>query len=174
MIRRRMNRSGTQRDTGVAAVEFALVFSLLLTVAVMIWPLGEALYQKMQMDRAMSDVIRYTTADPNSPEPVDDNGAASSLDAGTSVRPDCTAITNEFFRAYYGAGGGSRDGFSPVAVTANGASACPSGPYTSNQTVTITVTKSVNLGPLGDLLSFAGITPTNKITVSAAASGREE
>jgi hypothetical protein len=44
----------------------------------------------------------------------------------------------------------------------------------SGQTVTVTVSKTVSLGPLGDLLSLAGITHSSSVTVSAAASGREE
>lgn len=160
MIRRRMNR--TEHDSGVAAVEFALIFGLLLSVVALIWPLGEALLQKMQLDRAMSDVIRYATATPNSPE-YDPNGVINN--PSNSRRPTCTQVINEFYRA---AGAKASDPGYTITVPT-----CPSA-MQSGQTVTITVSKTVGLGPLGDLLSIAGITHSSSVTVSAAASGREE
>lgn len=161
MIRRRMNRA-ERNDAGVAAVEFALVFGLLLSLAAAIWPLGEALLQKMQLDRAMSDVIRYATATPNSPE-YDPNGA---IDNPTDTRrPNCTQVADEFYRAV--GVSNTTPGYTVTIPT------CPSN-LDSGQTVAITVSKTVSLGPLGDLLSIAGITHSSSVTVSAAASGREE
>jgi Flp pilus assembly protein TadG len=157
--RRDMSR---RRDQGVAAVEFALVFGLLLSIAAVIWPLGEVLLQKMQLDRAMSDVIRYATAAPDSPE-YDPNGVVDN--PTNSRRPSCTQVTNEFYRAV--GTSNSAPGYSISIPT------CPIN-ADSGQTVTVTVSKTVNLGPLGDLLSIAGITHSSSVTVSAAASGREE
>lgn len=149
-------------DDGVAAVEFALVFTLLLTVVAIVWPLGEMLLQKMALDRAMSDVIRYATATPNSPDYNPDDPTYSA----TGRRPTCAQVTNEFFRAA-GVDSGSRGSYTVTVPT------CPSDTH-SGQTVTVTVSKTVSLGPLGDLLSIAGITHSSSVTVSAAASGREE
>ena len=146
-------------DSGVAAVEFALVFSMLLVVVALIWPLGQMLLEKMALDRSMSDVIRYATATPNSPE-YDPDGTA------TTRRPTCTQVTNEFFRVA-GVNSSSRGPYTVTIPT------CPSAAL-SGQTVTVTVRKTVSLGPLGDLLSIAGITHSSSVTVSAAASGREE
>jgi Flp pilus assembly protein TadG len=152
-------RRTADEDAGVAAVEFAILFSLLLTVIALIWPLGEMLLQKMALDRAMSDVIRYATAAPNSPS-YDPDGTA------TTRRPTCTQVTNEFFRAA-GVGSGSRTGYTVTVPK------CPTDAQ-PGQTVAISVTKTVSLGPLGDLLSIAGITHSSTVTVSAGASGREE
>lgn len=146
-------------DAGVAAVEFALVFSLLLSLIALLFPIGEMLLQKMALDRAMSDVIRYATATPNSPE-YDPDGTA------TTRRPTCTQVSNEFFRA----AGVSSDSRGSYTVTVP---SCPTD-LVSGQTVTVTVSKTVSLGPLGDLLSIAGITHSSSVTVSAGASGREE
>jgi Flp pilus assembly protein TadG len=144
----------------VAAVEFALLLTVLLLFVALVWPLGVLFLQKMQLDRAMSDVIRYATATPNSPE-YDPNGTA------TTRRPTCAEVSNEFFRAYYGSAGGSQSGF-VVTIPS-----CPSD-LEAGQTVSVTVTKTTSLGPLGDLLSIAGITHSSSVTVSAGASGREE
>jgi hypothetical protein len=164
-----------RKDDGVAAVEFALIFGLLTVVAVMVWPLGEALLQKMAVDRSVTDVIQYATNTPNKPA-FDVTGQTSP----TNRRPTCPQIIEEYFWVsgvklpadqqptscgpfeYTAANGGQTQ------VTVSGS------PTHAGQTVSITVTKSVPLGPLGDLLSIAGITPTHTVTVSAAASGREE
>ncbi|HVW80082.1 MAG TPA: TadE/TadG family type IV pilus assembly protein [Mycobacteriales bacterium] len=153
--------AGRGKDAGVAALEFALIFGLLLSVVALIWPLGEALLQKMQLDRAMSDVIRYATAAPDSPE-YDPDGTLDNPNG--SRRPNCTQVQNEFYRAV---------GESPSSAYDITIPTCPSD-ADSGQTVTVTVSKTVSLGPLGDLLSIAGITHSSSVTVSAAASGREE
>lgn len=160
-------------EAGVAAVEFALVFSLLLSVVALVWPIGELVLQKMALDRAMSDAIRYATTAPSYPE---DNSDGT---VGTTRRPTCAQVDQEFAHAY-GAGTAPSD-FSTIALsgTVGGVSTsdiCPAGPHglRSGDTVTITVSKTVSLGPLGDLLSIAGITHSSSVTVSAAASGREE
>jgi hypothetical protein len=116
----------------------------------------------MQLDRSMSDVIRYATATPDSPA-YDPNGA---IDNPTgSRRPSCTQVTNEFYRAT--GVSNTTPGYTITIPT------CPSN-ADSGQTVTVTVSKTVSLGPLGDLLSIAGITHSSSVTVSADASGREE
>ncbi|HVU61871.1 MAG TPA: hypothetical protein VHA79_11920 [Mycobacteriales bacterium] len=159
----RGRRGGQRTDEGVAALEFGLVFSVLLTVVALVYPIGEMLVQKMALSRAVSDVIRYATAAPNSPE-YDPDGAVTN--PTNSRRPTCTQVTNEFWRAA-DVDSGSRGSYT-VSVPL-----CPSASQ-SGQTVTVTVSKTVSLGPLGDLLSFAGITHSSSVTVSAAASGREE
>jgi hypothetical protein len=121
------------------------------------------LLQKMALDRAMSDVIRYATAAPNSPE-YDPDGAITN--PTHSRRPTCTQVTNEFWRAA-GVDSGSRGSYT-VSVPS-----CPAALH-SGDPVTVTVSKTVSLGPLGDLLSFAGITHSSSVTVSADAFGREE
>jgi Flp pilus assembly protein TadG len=161
--RLRGGRGAEQADEGVAAVEFALVFSVLLLVCAGLFPIGEMLLQKMALDRAMSDVIRYATTTPNSPA-YDPDGTVDN--PTNSRRPTCAQVTNEFWRA------ADVDSDSRGSYTVS-VPLCPSASQ-PGQTVTVTVRKTVSLGPLGDLLSFAGITHSSSVTVSAAASGREE
>ncbi|HVT21310.1 MAG TPA: TadE/TadG family type IV pilus assembly protein [Mycobacteriales bacterium] len=158
-----MTRRRWKDESGVAAVEFALVFGVVLLVVAIVFPIGELLLQKMALDRAMSDVIRYATATPNSPE-YDPDGTIDN--PNHSRRPTCTQVINEFYRA------ANVDSDSRSSYTVS-VPDCPSS-RESGQPVTITVSKTVSLGPLGDLLSFAGITHSSSVTVSAAASGREE
>jgi Flp pilus assembly protein TadG len=146
-------------DDGVAAIEFALIASVIMLLLALVWPLGDAFIQKMRLERATSDVIRYATATPNSPA-YDPNGGA------TSRRPTCQQVINEFYRAY----GSSAAATTGVTISIP---TCPDN-LAAGQTVTFTVTKTSDLGPLGDLLSAAGVTHSSTITVSAAASGREE
>jgi hypothetical protein len=121
------------------------------------------LLEKMALDRAMSDVIRYASAAPNSPE-YDPDGTLNN--PTNSRRPTCTQVANEFYRV----AGVSTDQKSNYTVSVP---TCPAA-MQSGQTVTVTVSKTVSLGPLGDLLSLAGITHSSSVTVSAGASGREE
>jgi Flp pilus assembly protein TadG len=156
-VTRRAARAG---EDGVATIEFALLSGVLLLLIAMAWPLGSAFYQKMALDRAMNDAIRFATATPNVPAYDPDGNAADGR------RPTCSQVQNEFFRAY-GVGAGQQGDYTVTMP------ACPN-LLDAGQTVSITVTKNANLGPLGDLLSMAGITHSSSITVSAAASGREE
>lgn len=153
-----MNRRRQGGDDGLVVVEFALVFGLLVLVLALVWPLGQAYVQKMSVDRALNDVIRYATATPNVPsyDPDDPPGGR---------RPTCAQVQHEFFRAYGIAN--NSPGYTVTVPTCPSASA-------PGTTITVTVTKTVNLGPVGDLLSLAGITHSSDITVSATASGREE
>jgi hypothetical protein len=153
-----VSRRARRRDDGLVVVEFALVFGLLVLVLALVWPLGQAFMQKLSIDRSLNDVIRYATATPNvaSYDPDDPPGGR---------RPTCTQVEHEFFRSY----GIANDspGYTVDVPTCPSASA-------PGTTITVSVTKTVNLGPLGDLLNLAGITHSSDITVSAAASGREE
>jgi Flp pilus assembly protein TadG len=144
----------------VATIEFALLIGVLFSLIALAWPLGEAFYQKMALSRAMNDTIRYATATPNTPAYDPDGGTTDGR------RPTCTQVQNEFYRAY----GVSADEQSSYTITIP---ACPN-TLDAGQTVSVTVSKTANLGPLGDLLGIAGITHSSSITVSAAASGREE
>jgi len=146
-------------DDGVATVEFGLLLGVMLLLVALVWPLGNAFLQKMRLERATSDVIRYASATPNTPA-YDPDGTASSR------RPTCTQVTNEFFRAY-GIGSEPRSDFTITIPV------CPNN-LAPGQTLSFTVAKTSNLGPLGALLSAAGITHSSSVTVSAAASGREE
>jgi Flp pilus assembly protein TadG len=150
---------GLRADDGVAAVEFGLLIGVVMLLVALVWPLGDAFMQKMRLERATTDVIRYATATPNTPA-YDPAGGA------VSRRPTCAQVEREFYRAYGGAAS-STDGVT-ISIPV-----CPNN-LAPGQTVTVQITKTANLGPFGTLLDAAGITHSSSITVSAAASGREE
>jgi Flp pilus assembly protein TadG len=173
---RRASGMRARRDAGVATVEFALLFGVLMAVVALVWPLGEALTQKMAMDRAMSDVVRYATSTPNSGYPDAITGAISTR------RPNCSQMQDEVTStagadAKFSITATAPDG-TALGVVCSNSTGTASGPgpsgLDSGDSVVITISTSHPLGPLGDLLSITGITPKNTITVSAAASGREE
>jgi Flp pilus assembly protein TadG len=154
-----VTRRPADRDEGVATVEFALLLGVMLLLVALAWPLGNAFIQKMRLERTMSDVIRYSTATPDTPAYDPDDPIAGR-------RPTCAQVDDEFFRAY-GVTGENRSDFS-ISIPS-----CPDS-LDAGAPVTVTVNQTTNLGPLGDLLSIAGITHSSTITVTAAASGREE
>jgi Flp pilus assembly protein TadG len=149
------------RDEGLAAIEFALLSTVLFLLVAMAWPLGSAFFAKLQLDRSMNDVVRYATSAPNSPA-YDPDGTA------TSRRPSCDQITHELYRVL----GITNDAAAQSQVQIP-TFTCPNA-LAPGQTFSITVHRTANLGPLGSLLDVAGITHSSTVTVSAAASGREE
>jgi Flp pilus assembly protein TadG len=168
--------SRPERERGVATVEFALLLGVMLLLIALVWPIGNAFAQKLALDHAMSDTIRYATATPNLPGTDAEPGAAAGSDGR---RPDCLQVQEEFTKAN---GGIAPSDFTMTAQDPNGVSlgtvcsgAVGNGASTLDpgDTVTINVDKSNALGPIGTLLSIAGI-HSSTVTVTAAASGREE
>jgi Flp pilus assembly protein TadG len=155
-----MNRA-SGRDEGLATVEFALLAGVLFLLVAFAWPLGSAFFAKYQLERSMNDVVRYATAAPNTPA-YDPNGAA------TSRRPTCDEVTHELYRSLGIANDPTAQSQLQIPTFT-----CPIA-LAPGQTFTITVNQTTDLGPLGSLLSVAGITHSSTVTVSAAASGREE
>lgn len=151
----------SRSDSGVATVEFALLLGVLLGLIALAWPLGSTFASKLTLDRAMNDVVRYATAAPNVPA-YDPDGTA------TTRRPTCDEVTHEVYRAL-----GIANNTTAQAQYTIPAFTCPDN-LAPGQTFSITVTKTSDLGPLGDLLSMAGITHSSTVAVSATASGREE
>ena len=149
------------RDEGLAAVEFALLSSVLFLLVAFAWPLGSAFFAKLQLERSMNDVVRYATAAPNTPA-YDPNGTA------TSRRPTCDQVTKELYRSL-----GIPNDPTAQSHLQIPAFTCPNA-LAPGQTFSITVNQTANLGPLGSLLDVAGLTHSSTVTVSAAASGREE
>jgi hypothetical protein len=149
------------RDQGLATLEFALISSVLFLLVALAWPLGNAFVTKLQLERAMNDVVRYATATPNAPA-YDPDGTA------TSRRPTCDQVTHELYRALGIANNASAQAQLQIPIFT-----CPNA-LAPGQTFSITVHQTANLGPLGSLLDVAGITHSSTVTVSAAASGREE
>jgi Flp pilus assembly protein TadG len=140
-------------DRGAAAVELGILLTVVLLVAALIYPLGVAFYEKIRLGRASGDAIRFATATPNTP-----------AYGSTARRPSTSEIEAEAIRAYSAAGGSGLTA-SDVVVT---------GGRRPGDTVRIQMTKSVDLGPLGSLLSALNVTSSQSIAISVNASGREE
>jgi len=149
------------RDEGLATLEFALLCSVLFLLVALAWPLGSTFAAKLALERSMNDVVRYATAAPDSPA-YDPNGTAAGR------RPTCDEVTHEVYRVL-----GIANNPTAQAQVQIPTFTCPNA-LAPGQTFRITVSQSSNIGPLGTLLSVAGITHSSTVTVSAAASGREE
>ena len=142
-----------QDQRGAAAVELGVLLAVMVLVAAFIYPLGQALYEKIRLGRASGDAIRFATAAPNTP-----------AYGSTGRRPTVTEIQAEAVRAYTAAGG---SGVTPADVAVTGT-------RRPGDTVTVRITKTVDLGPLGSLLSAMHVTDSQSVTVTVNASGREE
>jgi Flp pilus assembly protein TadG len=140
-------------ERGAAAVELGMLLALMVLIAAFIYPLGQAFYEKIRLGRAGGDAIRFATAAPNTP-----------AYGSTGRRPTVAEIQAEAVRAYTEAGG-SGVTTSDVTVT---------GTRRPGDTVTVQITKTVDLGPLGSLLSAMHVTDSQSVTVTVNASGREE
>ena len=146
--------SGRRRDErGAAAVELGMLIGLMTLVAVLLYPVGQAFYEKIRIGRAGGDAIRFATAAPNSP-----------AYGSTGRRPTTDEIKAEAIRAYTAAGG---SGLTTADVQVVGT-------RRPGDTVTVRITKSVDLGPLGAFLSAVHATHSQVITIAVDASGREE
>ncbi len=139
-------------DDGVAAVEFAILITVILAVFALLAPLGQLFIEKMWVGRAAGVAARFATADPSNPE----YGSTSSYPTSSEVQQAALDA--------YEAAGGSSTGFSSTAVL----STVPGNP------VTVTASKDVDMGALAPVLELLGITNVTTITVSATASDREE
>jgi len=146
--------SGRRRDDrGAAAVELGMVLSVMVLVAVFLYPIGQAFYEKIRIGRATGDTIRFATAAPNSP-----------AYGSSGRRPTTDEIKAEAVRAYTAAGG---SGITTADVHVVGT-------RRPGDTVTVSITKRVDLGPLGAFLSAVHATHSQVITITVDASGREE
>ena len=143
----------TRRDSGAAAVELGVLLALMMLVAAFVYPLGQAFYEKIRIGRASGDAIRFATAAPNSP-----------AYGSTGRRPTVDEIKAEAIRAYTAAGG---SGVTPADVQVMGT-------RRPGDTVTVRITKTVDMGPLGAFLSAVHVTSSRVMTISVNASGREE
>ena len=145
--------NGRRNERGAAAVELGVLLALMVLIAAFIYPLGQAYYEKIRLGRAGGDALRFATAAPNTPA------------YGSSARrPSVDDIKNEAVRAYEAAGGSG--------ITTDDVEVV--GTRNPGDTVTVRITKTVELGPLGSVLTALNVTNSQRITVSVNASGREE
>ena len=140
-------------DRGAAAVELGMLVGLMVMVAVFLYPIGQAFYEKIRLGRASGDAIRFATAAPNRP-----------AYGSTGRRPTTDEIKAEAVRAYAAAGGKNLTTADVQVI----------GSRRPGDTVTVRITKTVDFGPLGTFLSAVHVTNSQDITVTVDASGREE
>jgi Flp pilus assembly protein TadG len=145
--------SGRRGERGAAAAELGVLLTLMVLVAAFLFPIGQAFYEKIRIGRASGDAIRFATATPNTP-----------AYGSSGRRPSVVDIKAEAIRAYAAAGG--------TGVTA--ADVQVVGTRRPGDTVTVRITKTVDLGPLGSFLSAVHVTNSRVITITVDASGREE
>lgn len=167
----------TRDDAGVAAVEFAILSSLLMLVAFGALPLYAMAREYQRVTKASSSTLRYATAvAPNgvrtpggtlSRRPSYDQIAAFARDAAGD---DSVAV---LVRVCKGAACTDIDAASPLASSPI--------PATSGDTVTVELSSTVDLQVLGRVANAASrVTgngpafPENDVTVTSTASAREE
>lgn len=140
------------RDRGAAVVEMALILVVLWGVLALVFPLGQAFIVKMRLGRVAGTAARFGSAAPNTPSY-----------GSTGRRPTVDEIVQAADDAYAGDGGNPAD--LRVQVTPGSK---------PGDTVLVTVTRDVDLGPLGSFLEAVNVIASHTITVSATASDREE
>ena len=145
--------TGRRADHGAAAVELGMLVGLMAMVALFLFPVGQAYYEKIRIGRASGDAIRFATAAPNTP-----------AYGSSGRRPSVDDIKAEAIRAYTAAGG---TGLTTADVQVIGS-------RRPGDTVTVRITKTVDFGPLGTFLSAVHVTNSRDITITVDASGREE
>lgn len=151
-----MSRPARRRvahDSGAAAVELGMLLAVMVIVAMLLFPIGRAMIEKIRLGRATGDALRFATAAPNTP-----------AYGSSGRRPSIDDIKQEAVRAYQEQGG---TGVSTSDVDVTTATQ-PGG------TVTVRIHKAVDLGPLGSFLAAMNVTSSQSITVAVNATGREE
>ena len=167
-------------DEGVAAVEMAIITTVLMLLAFGAMPLFAMGRAYQNTSSAAADALRYATG-------VDANAHSTTTSSGTvriTRRPTATDVTR-FAQAAAG------DATLSVVVkvcpdgvmTACTAPSDPSEPLAavSGDTVTVTVTKVVDLSFFGSLANAIGqlvgsgdIYPNGNVSISSTSTGREE
>lgn len=145
-----MRASSPAGDEGVAALELALVMTVLLGLFALVAPLPVAMAQKSKLEQAAARTSRWATSVPS------------------GVRPTRALLPVEAEHAFVRSGGRA-DNFSAVVSGAEPAPQCP-----RRLARTVTLTNDVDLGPFGDMLRAAGITSAGSITLTARATSCEE
>ena len=141
-------------DRGAAALEMALVLTLLITLLTLTAPLAQVLLRKIALERVAGASARFATAVGVKPR----YGVAGRRPTIGEVVAKATAD--------WGVGALT----APITVLL---SKSPAVAHAGDQ-VEVTVSTTVDLGLLGDLLRFANITSGTSVTMTAKAVGRQE
>ena len=142
-------------DRGAAALEMALVLTLLCTLLTLTAPLAEVFQQRIALERVAGAAARFATA-----------VAAHPRYGVLGREPTITEVVNKATADWAVIDGAT----APITVTL---SKSPTVARVGDQ-VEVTVSTNVNLGLLGSILSFANVTNGTSVTVTAKAVGRQE
>ncbi|MCU1693559.1 MAG: hypothetical protein JWM64_2650 [Frankiales bacterium] len=125
-------------DAGVAALELALVMTLLVSLLGLVLPLGALFVERLRLGSAVGDSVRYASSRAAVLRTVP--GSATTVAAGTL--PSLSAVEAEARNAYSGLGT-----LTTVTTTGTSDAGCPSGSRT-----TVVLTSSLDMGPFAGLL----------------------
>lgn len=142
-------------ERGAAAVEMALFAFLLVALLGVVGPLIVAIQEQVALGRAAGSAARFATSTPDRKRTdCDGNGM------GRDRRPNSAQVVREAECVRFGSEAPA-SGFS-VTVSGDPASASP------GDEISVTVSNTVDLGPLGSLLG------RDEVTLSATSIGIEE
>jgi hypothetical protein len=142
-----------KRDRGAAALEMALVLTLLCTILTLTAPLAKVFQQKIALERVAGAAARFATA-----------VAAHPRYGVLGREPTTTEVVNKATADW------AVDWPTPITVIL---SKSPTLARAGDQ-IEVTVSTTVDLGLLGSILSFANVTNGTSVTVTAKAVGRQE
>lgn len=144
-------------DAGVAAVEFALLLTVLLSLVALVAPISYLFFERVQLGRAAGDVIRFASSRSDEPRTVPTPGGSLIVMPGDL--PSRAAVEAEAKRAATGLASATLSDYSRTTDPD-----CPSG-----KRLEITLTTTVDVGPFAGLLIAGG----TKTLVSTATSCEE-
>lgn len=140
-------------DRGAAAIEMALVVTVLTGLLALVAPLSVLFYERVQLGQAAGELVRFASSR------SDVARQAGSVTVERGLLPDQDALDAEALRF-------SLD--EPITLTRTSDTDCPSGWRRQ-----VALTTTVDLGPAG--AAFAGLTGADTIkTLTASATSCEE
>lgn len=152
-----MRQSRRADDSGLAALEFVLIYLVVFMLLALSIPLVIALQESVRLERVAGHTARFATAAPDRPR-----------FGSEKRRPTQQEVRDEALRAYSQIGAANPSFNFFVTVTGDPRTARPGDP------ITITITKTVNLGPIGALMRVIGATTSSNIDMEVTAEGRQE
>ena len=167
-------------EDGVAAVEMAVLSSVLMLLAFSALPLFSMMRAYQSVNGASADTLRYATSVDANPRVVRTNPDGTQVISRRPTRDDITRFAQA----------AADDSALTVSVTVYSGSSGTARTFTrtddpieaqSGDTVTLTVSKDVDLSLLGSVANAVGsligagkLAPDGVTTLSSTASGREE
>ncbi len=163
-----MNADRRDRDSGLAALELVLCIGLMLGFVALLSPLPFALREKLRLERAAGQTVRFATSTPDRTRPGVTTGGR---------RPSMLDTQNEAVTAFAATGATPSFTATDVSVyTLSGTTKVAANPSTTRPGTPIYVelNHTVDLGLFGGVMSALGVLPDKTITLTATAVGREE